>query len=53
MAVGWCWSKRFRAKHAPGLDSGWLPIRVKKTRQDKAKTKEINDKRIPFRRRPV
>ena len=27
--------ERFRAKACPGLDPGWIPIRVKKTRQNK------------------
>src|SRR6202034_1990720 len=27
--------KRFRAKACPGLDPGWIPVRVKKTRQNK------------------
>src|SRR5215471_17018774 len=27
--------KRFRAKACPGLDPGWAPVRVKKTRQNK------------------
>jgi hypothetical protein len=27
--------ERFRAKHAPGLDPGVAPVRVKKTRQNK------------------
>jgi hypothetical protein len=27
--------KRFRAKACPALDAGWIPVRVKKTRQDK------------------
>ena len=26
---------RFRAKACPGLDPGWVPVRVKKTRQNK------------------
>jgi hypothetical protein len=25
--------ERFRAKARPGLDPGWMPVRVKKTRQ--------------------
>ena len=25
--------ERFRAKACPGLDPGWMPVRVKKTRQ--------------------
>jgi hypothetical protein len=28
-------SERFRAKACPGLDPGWMPVRVKKTRQNK------------------
>jgi hypothetical protein len=28
-------SKRFRAKACPGLDPGWMPVRVRKTRQNK------------------
>jgi hypothetical protein len=28
-------AKRFRAKACPGLDPGWIPVRVKKTRQRK------------------
>src|ERR1700688_2222953 len=28
-------SKRFRAKACPALDAGWIPVRVKKTRQNK------------------
>jgi hypothetical protein len=28
-------SERFRAKACPGLDPGWVPVRVKKTRQIK------------------
>jgi hypothetical protein len=27
--------ERFRAKACPGLDPGWPPVRVKKTRQNK------------------
>jgi hypothetical protein len=27
--------KRFRAKACPGLDPGWIPVGVKKTRQNK------------------
>src|ERR1700685_3556148 len=27
--------ERFRAKACPGLDPGWIPVRVKKTRQNK------------------
>src|SRR5207237_9284259 len=27
--------ERFRAKACPGLDPGWVPVRVKKTRQNK------------------
>jgi hypothetical protein len=27
--------ERFRAKACPGLDPGWRPVRVKKTRQTK------------------
>jgi hypothetical protein len=27
--------KRFRAKARPGLDPGWIPVRMKKTRQNK------------------
>jgi hypothetical protein len=27
--------ERFRAKACPGLDPGWTPVRVKKTRQNK------------------
>jgi hypothetical protein len=27
--------ERFQAKHALGLDPGWEPVRVKKTRQNK------------------
>jgi hypothetical protein len=27
--------KRFQAKACPGLDPGWIPVRVKKTRQNK------------------
>jgi len=34
--------ERFPAKACPGLDPGWIPVRVKKTRQDK----EIE---LPFR----
>jgi hypothetical protein len=26
--------ERFRAKACPGLDPGWIPVRVKKTRQN-------------------
>jgi hypothetical protein len=26
---------RFRAKACPALDAGWIPVRVKKTRQNK------------------
>src|ERR1700722_760948 len=28
-------SERFRAKACPGLDPGWTPVRMKKTRQNK------------------
>jgi hypothetical protein len=27
--------ERFRAKACPALDAGWMPLRVKKTRQTK------------------
>ena len=27
--------KRFRARACPALDAGWIPVRVKKTRQNK------------------
>src|SRR5882724_8321448 len=27
--------ERFQAKACPGLDPGWIPVRVKKTRQNK------------------
>ena len=29
------WLARFQAKACPGLDPGWIPVRVKKTRQIK------------------
>src|SRR5438552_19000275 len=29
--------ERFQAKACPGLDPGWIPVRVKKTRQNKAR----------------
>jgi hypothetical protein len=29
---------RFRAKACPGLDPGWIPVRVKKTRQSKSQS---------------
>src|SRR6267378_2725897 len=35
---GWrdaCGLERFRAKACPALDAGWVPVRVKKTRQKK------------------
>jgi hypothetical protein len=28
-------SERFQAKACPALDAGWIPVRVKKTRQTK------------------
>jgi len=36
LAVLYYWDlERFRAKACPGLDPGWIPVRVKKTRQNK------------------
>ena len=39
--------ERFRAKACPALDAGWVPVRVKKTRQNK----RLQNKRLepPFR----
>ena len=37
--------ERFQAKACPGLDPGWIPVRVKKTRQNKKIEREIRASR--------